>query len=295
MKFKFVISKWANFYFFVSNLSEWHFSCRPAYNKFWGKELGKLSKKEQSALKLFVKLHKKYPLGGDFFGQVFFVKKHPFAVLKKELPLKHFRSLKSVFELFAPRFEKLYKKELPFLKGWATNLKKSANRISIIKKINTTLANLYHAEPLIKKHIKVYLLFSSPNRNGGGANMDNKSVTLELSRYPLRATNQVIGVVWHELIHLHFENNNFIPSINKIYRGDKKMVDLIKEATASSLLPNGILGINLLHIKSKLLNARIPIRHTKPLLKISKKYFENNKFFDEQFIRKVNAIIQVDK
>jgi len=55
MKFRFIISKWGNFYFFIQNLSEWHFSCRKKYNALWQKELGSLSLEEKQTLKVFKK------------------------------------------------------------------------------------------------------------------------------------------------------------------------------------------------------------------------------------------------
>lgn len=294
MKFEFKINKWANFYFFVQNLSEWHFSCRHSYNEFWRKKLRKFSKKEKQNLKIFTELHNKYPFGTDFFGQVFFIKKEPFVALKKELPVKNFRLLKEVFNIFNSHFEKIYKEDLPLLKIWKAKLEKNANRPLLIKRLNKNLASLYCAKLIKeKKVIKVYLLLSGPNLSSGGANMDNESITLELSRYPLEAVNQIIGVIWHELIHLHFENKNFMPLINKIYNNDQEKVNLIKEAVASSLLPNGVLGINLLGIKSKLLNlnSKISQEYKKPLLELSEIYFKKNKFFDDKYIRKISSIL----
>mgnify|MGYP001617118409 CR=1 FL=1 len=290
MKFEFIISKWANFYFFISNLSEWHFSCRTFYNEFWRKELGGFSKKEKKSLKLFAKLHEKYPFGSDFFGQIFFVKKNPLINLKRERPKKDFQLLKEIFKIFVPNFEKLYKKELPLLKIWEKNLKEYSNKILIVRQLNTNLAFLYHTKP-IQKNIKVYLLFSSPNLSGGGTNMDGESITLEISRYPLKAINQVIGIIWHELIHLYFENDYFLPLINETFASDQKKISLLKEAAASSLLPNGVLGVNLLKIKSKLLNSKIPSKYNRPFLRLSKEYLRKKKFFDKQYIRNAVSII----
>jgi len=83
MKFKFIISKWGNFYFFVQNLSEWHFSCRKNYNVLWQKELGILSPKEKKALKVFKKIRSNFPSGKTFFEQAFFTKKNPWNDIKK--------------------------------------------------------------------------------------------------------------------------------------------------------------------------------------------------------------------
>ena len=67
MKFKFIISKWGNFAFFVQNLSNWHFSCRQNYNLLWEKELGKLSPEEKRALETFKKVRSRFPSVKTFF------------------------------------------------------------------------------------------------------------------------------------------------------------------------------------------------------------------------------------
>ena len=86
MKFRFLISKQANFYFFVSNLSEWHFSCGKDYNILWKKELGQFSPKEKDALKRFKEIRLKYPSGKSLFERAFFINKTPFLKLKENLP-----------------------------------------------------------------------------------------------------------------------------------------------------------------------------------------------------------------
>ena len=54
MEFKIIISKSANKFFFISNLTEWHFSCRKMYNPIWLKHTGgNLSLQEKKYLKIF--------------------------------------------------------------------------------------------------------------------------------------------------------------------------------------------------------------------------------------------------
>jgi len=55
MKFKFKISKWANFYFFTQNLSEWHFSCRKEYNKNWRDVLSTFTPEQEKPSKENIK------------------------------------------------------------------------------------------------------------------------------------------------------------------------------------------------------------------------------------------------
>ncbi len=85
MRFNFKISRWANFYFFIQNLSEWHFSCRRDYNILWREELGSFTSKEESAIKQLKAIHSRYSFKESYLGQEFFLKKNPWNSLKKKL------------------------------------------------------------------------------------------------------------------------------------------------------------------------------------------------------------------
>jgi len=60
MKIKFVNSDIANNFFVISNLAEWHFSCRREYNRKWLDLTGELNSEEEQAIKVFKGLMKKY-------------------------------------------------------------------------------------------------------------------------------------------------------------------------------------------------------------------------------------------
>lgn len=60
MKFDIKYSKIGNFFFFISNLSDWHFSCRKEYNEAWIKQTGELSNNEKNAIENFRKIMTKY-------------------------------------------------------------------------------------------------------------------------------------------------------------------------------------------------------------------------------------------
>ncbi len=290
VRFFFIINKWANFYFFVQNLSEWHFSCRQAYNELWRKELGGLSDDEEKKLKLFASLHKKYSFGKDFFGQTFFSNKDPLKKIKNQMPQKKFVLLTSIFSAFLPHFNKIYEKDYIYLKKWKKTLEKSHNRKSLINQLNKSLAILYNTKPL-QKEIYVYLLFSSPNHSGGSTSGNGENISLEISRYSLNKVNHAVGIIWHEFIHLYFEKKYFLPLLQKKLNKNQKTINFLKEITASSLLPNGILGKFLLKVSEKTLNARISSKHDKQILSLTKKYVEGNRFLDENYIKSISEII----
>src|SRR3989344_542952 len=60
MKFIFKISRLDNFYFFVSNLTEFHFSCRKHFNIDWISATGPLNQEEKKAINDVNAIFKKY-------------------------------------------------------------------------------------------------------------------------------------------------------------------------------------------------------------------------------------------
>lgn len=50
----------AQYYFYLSNLVEWHFSCNPEYNKHWLASTGSMSLKEREAIKIVKPIFEKY-------------------------------------------------------------------------------------------------------------------------------------------------------------------------------------------------------------------------------------------
>lgn len=291
MKFSIVINRWAIFYFFVQNLSEWHLSNRKDYNVLWRKELGRFSPEEENALEKFKKIHPRYPFGKLYLGRQFFLEENPWEVLEKKLSQENFTVVKNSFSLLGEKFNKFYNQELPLLNKWQMILQEELNNKSSTASINTILANLYNAPPL-SRDIIIYILPSSKNHTGGtGGIVDDKSINLEMSRYPSEKTNHAIGVIWHEITHLYFEKQTFLQLLNKKYSNDSDVAGLIKEATVSSLFPNGALGMKLLNNEGKLLNTKIPEEYTKELIELANMYIKKNKSFDNEYIEKVYSLV----
>ena len=87
----------------------------------------------------------------------------------------------------------------------------------------------------------MFIFFSSECYTGGGANIDEKSVSLEISRHPLKNINHAISIIWHEIIHLLFQNNYFYPKLMEIFK-DRQKSKTVNEIAIASLFPRGILG-----------------------------------------------------
>lgn len=289
MEFSTIINKQANFYFFIQNLSEWHFSCRKQHNIFWEKELGGFSKEENNALKKFREIHTKYPFGKSYLGRYFFIEKNPWKILKEKLSKEEYEEIKNIFNLLKEKFEKLYKKNRPNIKNWQNILNKNLNAQK--EEINNILGRLYNTDPL-EKNIDVYLLFSSEKQNGGGANIGDGSVSVEVSRCPFNQENRIRGIIWHELIHLYFEKGYFLDTLHKEFEFDEEKISYIKEIIDSLLFPNGVLGKSILGVKRESLNSRISIENKGKLLKLTERYVEEKRKFDEKYIKKINNYIE---
>lgn len=294
MKFKFVISKWANFYFFITIISG--LKERKDYIALWKKEISQFSGKERKLLNEFKKLHLKYFQKEIYLWNYFFTNSiSPWKEIKKITTSSDYEIIKKTFEIFRKKFEKLYKKDYPLLKQWGKILNHSFSKnIKINNKIINILSILYKVYPL-KKEVIIYLLFSSPQSGGGGFHRGYNRIALETSRRSLSNINKVIGIIWHELIHLYFDHIYFIPMIYKIIKNDQA-VFLIKEIATSSLFPNGILGMNLLSTpQPRQLHSIIKPDLTSKVLKLTGYYIKNHKSFDKIYINQILKIMKNNK
>lgn len=291
MKFRFIISKQANFYFFVSNLSEWHFSCEKDYNILWQKELEKFSSEEIEVLKKFKTIRLKYPSGKSLFERAFFTNKTPFLKLKKSLPANEYKVIEEVFKTMKKKFDSLYKKEFSLLKIWEKELDIKANNATLSNSIIKILQNFFVTVPKINK-INVYLLFSSGSHTGGGANIDGESVSLEISRYPIEYIDHAQSIIWHEIIHLLFQNEYFNPKLMEILK-DRQKAKIVNEVAIASLFPRGILGQKFFKTQpTDTLHSEINLGQTKKILNLTGQIISDHKSFDEEYIRKMAKILR---
>lgn len=292
MKFQFIISKWANFYLFVSNLSEWHFSVRKNYNIIWREELGKFSDEEESALKQFKEIRQNYNASKTFFEEAFFIAENPFNILQKNLPITEYDIIKKIFNALENKFNILYNKDLPLLEKWQEELTNAIDNSSNASDISNVLSTLYNAS-IQEKEISVYILLSGDKQTGGGANIDDKSISIEVSRYPLQVISHALGIIWHETIHLVFEKQYFKNLIEQHYPNLEEQRINVREITAALLFPRGILG-------QKFLNNAPPgpsyfgklSCQSNELFLLIAQYINQNKKLDIYYIENIVAIAQ---
>lgn len=291
MKFKFIVSKWANFYLFVSNLSEWHFSARKNYNILWKEELSKFSDEEENALNKFKEIRQNYNSGRTFFEKAFFCADDPFDILQENLSKTEYQTIKQIFSVLENKFNILYNNDLPLLEKWREELINRINNSSSTNNITNTLAMLYNIL-IPEKEINIYISFSTYQQTGGSANIDDKSITLEVSRYPLEKINHALGIIWHEVIHLAYQDN-FYKLLLISSPTNQKIADFINELVVASLFPRGILGIRSLNtIPAIKLSPQINETQTINIINLTKIYIDQNKSFDSDFIKKLEVIIK---
>lgn len=338
MDFKICYTKLGNQFFFVSNLAEWHFSCRKKYNEKWIKQTGLLNKREKKALKDFKAIIKKYGFGIKNGKKIYlgipFITPSSSQIWEK---VKNWtgesrqEELKKIFEIFEPRFEKI----------WAVSVDQLGKTKQILEEtlgnkktdeILKTFSNLYGNNGEINKKILKIYLFSIPSEDsiGGGANLGLGKITIESSGIKKENLFRVLPIIFHEIAHL-FEKRCFRPllkkwvnSLNedekkqvkkaKIYQEIKSLETILNETIVSSLLPEGYLsekffGIKIKdriekyfknNFKSDVSSLTAEYRNLKNLrsygayhlYNLAKVYVEQRKMLDSDYIREVYKIFK---
>lgn len=259
MQFKFKVSKLANFYFFISNLSEWHFACRPNYNKIWLKETGPLSKKELLALNKFKNILKNYGFTSEnindskYLGKFFYLnsEKECWKKLKKSVNEEEFNEIRNIFETFRPRFEKIWQKAI------------RSERVKIFQKEirKNQWKSLFEDLPKIfgnkNKTFKIIIIFSPLDENetaAGNATLGSISLILELPQCKENSWQLTysVCVFAHEIAHILFESRGGRKLIKKIVGNfnlsfetknfSPSIINIVEEAVIESFLPLGYLG-----------------------------------------------------
>lgn len=166
IKFKVRVSKIANHYFFIQNLSEWHSRNKRKSNRYWIRQYGSLSRNEKFALRSFKKLRRRYPSTRSIFDRAFFSTTLPWETLKNKLSKKEFDQMKNIFHLFNPRFETLYSNQKHRHLLWKDKLINVLHKPSPAATILSILNHLYSTRVSCPT-VTIYLLLSSPIEVGG--------------------------------------------------------------------------------------------------------------------------------
>lgn len=284
------ILRYANLYFFIQNLSEWHLSNRKKHNEEWRKKL-LFSDEVNFCLQEFKNIHKQYPFGDKYLGYPFFLNDDPWPSIETLVGKDNSVKIKDIFTTLEPYFNTFYEKDEIMLKKWATIIAEPVFKEKA-SYLNNTLANFYGCPPY-NEHCTIYLLLSTKEKNGGTAGtIDNHSVTLELSRTSLELEKHALNILWHELIHLYFRNHTLYPFLEKYTNNNLEIMKKIDELVASSLLPNGLLKQHTLAAIdesriSKSFNTRIVSNNIINIQKLIYPYLKEKKVIDVKLIKEL--------
>ncbi|KKS77657.1 MAG: hypothetical protein UV74_C0013G0154 [Candidatus Woesebacteria bacterium GW2011_GWB1_43_14] len=254
MKFRFTLNKETNHIYFVSNLSNWHFSCRPWHNRYWIEKTGEISGAEKKALESTKSVFQKHSFGNNYWGNILLIPdKNRWEKIEGLLTKKEISTLKSTVKLFKPRFEIIWKGDQGLLKKWMQQFEATSEKYTP-NELGVTLNELFGTKTNIDE-VEVILLISGPNNSAtGGANLTPGRVTLEISRTPLEFLRPSWLTLWHETIHSVWEkNSNYMKQlsdfiVNSEARGEKSPIEglslreVTKEAILDSLIPRGYLA-----------------------------------------------------
>jgi len=292
------ILRYANLYFFIQNLSEWHFSNRKEHNKSWRDELH-FSTKAESSIQEFKKIHEQYSFGDKYLGRPFFLYDNPWPAVEFLVGKNNTVKIKNIFATLEPYFNILYMEDEVTLKKWATIIA-TPEFIKNSSYINNILAHFYGCAPY-SEHCTIYLLLSTKNKNGGtSGTIDNNAVTLELSRLSIKSENLVLNILWHELIHLYFRNCKFYPLLKKYTNSNREIMSKVDELVASSLLPNGLLKQHTLASIDKsrtpgIFNTHIASEKIIQIQKLIYPYLQQKRTIDLELVRELCAIYDKSK
>ncbi len=328
MKFKFFYTKLGNNFFFISNLAEWHFSCRKKLNEEWIKQTGALTIKEKNALEEFAKILKKYSFKKEngkklYLGIPFIISSNEkgWLAVKKWVNKEEFENIKRVFKIFDERFDKIWGKSAGELEEMKRILNISLNNKKEIKEILKNLSFLYRQKIKDKLLIKIYLFHHlAENSFNGGANLNKNQLTLDCpSIMPNTSSEErAIRTLLHELMHNYFETprfknllKNYLDRIDQNKFTDtfalkevKSLRNIINEMITESLLPDGYLAEKYFHyivaknmknikdIESKKDKTLVDYRKLSVchMYSVSKNYLDNKKTIDEKYIDEIIKI-----
>jgi hypothetical protein len=160
-------TKTANLFHFISNLTNWHFSVRPSYKKYWIEKTGELTDLDREWLAKAENLFKKYTYGDKFWGTVFLRRPEEdvWQVAENTFGQTDTKRFKEIADYFTPRFEKIWNEEESLLNEWITLLKESKDKYlkdDLVSDLNT----LFSTKPDLSNGVKVVVLMSSPTTVG---------------------------------------------------------------------------------------------------------------------------------
>jgi len=255
MNLKFRVSKLANFFFFISNLSEWHFSCRKAYNEAWLRATGSLTVREKAILRQLSTVLQKYGFitkgGKAAHPGAFYLtlpERRAQSAVQKLVTKEEYKILEASFSTLKNRFEKWWHvciSDMDRIRMFKEALRERG-ALELFRNVENVLG-----KPPSGAAITVIALFSPlgvTETAAGGANAGSYTVTIELPRIRPGTwqCKYSVGILAHEICHALL-NKSMLRTLMCIIRTFRatshgNLVSLVMEAVVSSFVPVGYLG-----------------------------------------------------
>lgn len=324
MRFQFIISTQANRFFFVSNLSQWHFSSRVSYNRSWRNSITFPPNTKQT-LQNFNRIIANYSFDSprQFLGIPFFSlpETHVWSQVKNLVKAKEYKKLQSVFRKIEPCFQKIWIREKPKLKVMQ-KLLTSASKSNSVKSCLRVLLRLCGKKPNdFSTKIPVFLLLSADKGYGGTMLKGKKElITLECSSYPPNRAVDLLPMLLHETMHLICEQSMYQSILVKFLQKKEKIIrsfkfydlipdsySLLNEVIISSFIPEGYLSKKYFGVDVKT-RARQRLFYSNAsatqifsslryfcaakLFSLAQKYVENKKQIDSCYLHKTLLTIK---
>ena len=329
MKFKFKISVLGNFYFFISNLSEWHFSCRPEANSYWKTFAPTRSLQEEFLLRKYLiklaKILKKYEKEKDEVVFPIFAK--ALEAKNEQEILDKFKSkdrvfMKKIFKVFWPIFSFYWQESKPRSNRFIKIFKNPEVEKLVEKSLK--ILEIYFDKPS-SQEITIYLLmFPEHLMGGGGANVGKDKITAEVGNISPKGFKFSLTTILHEITHIsfqppgsYFDNllKKFLNSLNKkeieeidfIKEFDNDLLVTFREAITSSIIGGGIIddilfkeeirkrfklqlkNLNFLKSQPRIYFRKFMSYHLYPL---NKKYLQQKRKIDKNYLKEVLKLIK---
>lgn len=181
-------SKMANFFFFLANLSEWHWSCRHDYNQVWLTRTGPLNEEEEQALQEFKTLMEKYGFSLNpqkyLLGRAFLLQPETkaWSFLNKKLPTSEFKKIKNIFRIFKKRFNWIWQKDKTDFGRRLKNFQKILKQRAF-KNLIDDMIYFLNGQKSLQTITTIFIMSPLKGESvtaAGGANLTSNSLTIEL-------------------------------------------------------------------------------------------------------------------
>ena len=249
---KFIVSRWANFYFFVDNFSEHVEYARKRYNQAFLVRLGPLKQKERTALVQYCGLvktleaHKTYQIFNATFYQQRINQAQIWKSLERILAEKERQVLKRIFMVWENRFSKTWRRHYPILKHNRFVLNEYCKKNhSVLREAFKRLKAFYGVES-IPAQAEVYLIMMPLTvYTQGGRKIVHTKISLEtglLNPHPPHLEN-VLLLILHEFTHAFFETEEYKQQLNDFLVNQPFLINLpFKKSFATELFREVIIA-----------------------------------------------------